>query len=767
MHTNITGSRIKLRYISVCISLALTTGAMAETVLQEIEVTAEKASEVQLPGGTSLNAEDFEKLRSSTNDTAKLLGSLPGVSLYGAGGVSSLPVIHGLADDRLRIQVDGMNLTSACANHMNPPLSYIDPANLGSIEVFAGITPVSVGGDSIGGTIKVTAPAPEFATPEQGTLSKGQAGVFYRSNGNVMGGNASATWANEQVSITYTGSSVESDNYETADDNFKSTIPAAQTAGTVRVPDADEVGSSLYKSQNHALSIAARNENHLFELKLGLQDIPYQGFPNQRMDMTDNDSKHINLGYTGNYDWGDLGVRVYYENTRHSMNFLSEKLQISNPAGMPMDTEGKTAGMQVNADIFLSERDILRVGGEFLHYRLDDWWDPIGPFLPGPQIGKGMRGDSPFLNINNGKRDRFDLFAEWETNWSEQWLSQIGIRGSIIMMDTDDVRGYNTVVETTQGGYGDPTDPTTTPGAFNARDHERTDHNIDFTALTSYTPNDGMSIQSGYARKVRSPNLYERYAWSTTNTMVMNMVNMTGEANGYVGNLDLEPETAHTISATFDWHDPAGDEWGVKITPYFTYVDDYIDAQRCTDGANFSPCQGTNATRTTGFVYLQYVNQSARIYGADISGYFPVARSESYGRITATGLLNITDGKNRDTHDNLFNIMPTNATLSLVQNKGNWTNTIEWQIVDDKDEVSATRNELETDDYSLLNLRSSYEWKQARIDLGIDNALNEAYDLPLGGAYVGEGNVMGGGAAWGIPVPGMARSFYAGVTVNF
>ncbi len=46
----------------------------------------------------------------------------------------------------------------------------------------------------------------------------------------------------------------------------------------------------MYKSTNQSLRFALRNENHLVELKLGMQDIPYQGFPNQRMDMTGNDS---------------------------------------------------------------------------------------------------------------------------------------------------------------------------------------------------------------------------------------------------------------------------------------------------------------------------------------------------------------------------------------------------------------------------------------------------------------------------------------------
>ena len=39
--------------------------------------------------------------RVATSDSARLLQDVPGLSLYTAGGVSSLPAIRGLADDRL------------------------------------------------------------------------------------------------------------------------------------------------------------------------------------------------------------------------------------------------------------------------------------------------------------------------------------------------------------------------------------------------------------------------------------------------------------------------------------------------------------------------------------------------------------------------------------------------------------------------------------------------------------------------------------------
>ena len=34
------------------------------------------------------------------------------------------------------------------------------------------------------------------------------------------------------------------------------------------------------------------------------------------------------------------------------------------------------------------------------------------------------------------------------------------------------------------------------------------------------------------------------------------MIGWFGDGNGYVGNLNLKPETAHTISVTGQWSDP-------------------------------------------------------------------------------------------------------------------------------------------------------------------------------------------------------------------
>jgi iron complex outermembrane receptor protein len=717
----------------------------------------------------------------NTSDTASLLANEPGVSLYRAGGVSSLPAIHGLADDRIRIKVDGMDLIATCPNHMNPPLSYVDPTNVDAIKVYAGITPVSVGGDSIGGTIIAETRSPEFAKAGEESLVKGQVGAFYRSNNDARGGNVSATYATESVSVNYAGAISKADNY-TAGGRFKSSRTTGRIGHTLGL---DEVGSTAYETQNHTLGFAVKSGIHLVEAKLGYQNMPEQLYPNQRMDLLDNEQKRINLRYLGDYDWGKLEARAYHEKVDHFMDFGADKRywygaasggnagvggsgngQPCTPivfgmaggcaAGMPMYSEGKTTGASVKGDIKLSQQEVVRIGAELQQYRLDDWWEASG----------AMMGPFTFQNVNNGERDRTALFGEWEKTMDSHWKALAGIRYEHVRTDAEQIHGYN------QSSF--PTVPSSgvnnqirDAANFNNSDRSKTDHNWDMTAQAKYTPNAGMDVEFGLARKVRSPNLYERYTWSTWQMAAL-MNNTVGDGNGYFGNVDLKQEKAHTFSTTFDLHS-ADREWELKATPFFTHVTDYIDAVQWN--------ATTNTARTTllknQYTTLRYTNQSARLYGLDLSGRMPLAQT-SAGVFAVKGVLNYTKGENRDTGYDLYNIMPLNTKLTLTHNHGGWDNALELQMVKSKDNVSEMRNEIKTPGYSLVNLRSSYSWKQARLDFGIENVFDKAYYLPLGGAYVGQGTTMttalvptGSVPLWGTAVPGMGRSVNVGLTLKY
>jgi iron complex outermembrane receptor protein len=60
--------------------------------------------------------------------------------------------------------------------------------------------------------------------------------------------------------------------------------------------------------------------------------------------------------------------------------------------------------------------------------------------------------------------------------------------------------------------------------------------------------------------------------------MAANMNNLFGDGNGYVGNVNLKPETAHKIGFLIDHQDSNG-HWMFKVNPFYSYINDYIDAE--------------------------------------------------------------------------------------------------------------------------------------------------------------------------------------------
>jgi iron complex outermembrane receptor protein len=747
----------RLNRISIAITLALSaqlSAAEETTLLAPVVVEGEFIEEASF-SSTTIDQETIELKNPATGDTASLLSDVPGLNINQAGGVSGLPSIRGLADDRLRIKVDGMDLTSSCPNHMNPPLSYITPGNVEKIDVYAGVTPVSAGGDSIGGSIIVESMKPEFAGPDEDKITSGQIGSYYQSNNDARGVNLNSEYATQEFNINYNGSWSKADNYDAGGDfkNYTSTGVPGHTL------DLDEVGSTAYQTYDHNVGLAYKAGSNLFDAKLGYQKVLEQLYPNQRMDMTDNEQKRVNLGWTKQYQWGELETRGYYENVDHEMNFGPDKryyYQVSGDGsycgpespmcahGMPMFSKSDTYGFSVKTNYELSQQDLMRVGAEYVRYRLDDYWKASGGMMMQPNT---------FENVNNGKRDRYALFTEWESQVTSKWTTLLGIRYERVASDAGDVQGYNdidTIILTS---------PTRVDAAtFNAQDHKIDDDNIDLSALATYEHDETLDMTLGLARKVRSPNLYERYTWSSWQ-MAAIMNNFTGDGNGYVGNLELDPETAYTVSLTVDWHAPDRD-WELAATPFYTHIEDYIDAIKLS---GWQPDQ---------FNVLQYDNQKARIYGVDLSGGLNLGENV-LGDWDVQALVNYSNGENRDTNDNLYNIMPLNGKFTLNQNYGHWSNSLELVLVDNKDNVNEVRNEVETAGYALWNLRASHVWDQVQLDVGVENLMDRNYDLPTGGAYLGQGVTMmmnppaGVPPQWGTAVPGMGRSLYARVTLNF
>lgn len=701
---------MKQHYLTACLAIASAAAATANA-----QTGSEATAEPRIKVIVSAIGEGWLQRPNAVSDSALLLSATPGYSAAQAGGVSALPFVNGLGDDRLKIRIDGMEITSACANHMNAPLSYIDPSQVGRIEVLAGVTPVSAGGDSIGGTVTVKSAAPVFAATPDALRSTGRVALNAGSNGETINSGISAGIASDRWSLGYSAAYARGHSYDDG--------------------DGQRVLASLYESINQSAVLALRGKDQQLTLRAGVQHIPYQGFPNQYMDMTDNDGKFANLGYVGRFGWGELDGSAYWQRTNHDMGFFTPERR----GMMPMVTRGRNAGYALKASLPWGDAGKLRVGHEYHTFRLDDYW----PAVPGSM----MMGPQTYVNINDGQRDRVALYGEAETVHNAQWTSLLGARWESVRMDAGDVQPYaNNMMNATDAAAA---------AAFNARSRRQRDSNLDLTALARFEADASTTYELAAARKTRSPNLYERYSWGR-GTMAMTMTNWFGDGNGYVGNIDLKPETAYTLGFTAHWHGAGAAGWFVKLNPYYNRVQDYIDVDVL---GQFHPYMRMGANGAL----LRFANHDAKLYGANLSWSAPVASNASFGSFTFTGNAAYARGKRADGGD-LYRIMPFNALLTLEHTSGAWYNQIETKLVARKDRVDARRLEPETAGYALLNARTAYQVrKNVRLTAGVSNLLDKAYADPLGGVYLSGLRADGGTLR---PLPGHGRSIDIGISID-
>jgi iron complex outermembrane receptor protein len=704
--------------IAVISDLSVAAGSEASANITLKIAPARAEVEVKAPafGAGALTphaVDDADQARS--RNSAELVADAPGVSLRENGQLASIPFLHGLGDERAKIVVDGMTVSSACPNHMNPPLSYIAPSHAAEVTVLAGITPVSLGGDSLGGTIAIDSRDPVFANAGERLREEGGSTGFYRSNGENYGGSFSEWVANRNLGIGYAGSWATNDDY-TDGSGHKVTSTYAQTT-------------------DHTVTLAAQGAANLVVLQAGLHHTPYEGFVSAQMDLVRNYAESLNLHYRRSFERGSLDTHVFWQNTWHSMNIGHDKSTFPMPMLMPMNTHGRDLGYSVKLDLPLTDRHTIRLGNELHRFVLDDRW----PAVPGTAP---MMGPNTFVNINDGRRIRLGTFAEIASKWNAQWTTLFGLRNDTVWTNAGPVQGYSDM-------YAMDAD------AFNALNRAHTDPDLDATALARYEPSAASAFEFGYARKTRAPNLYERYAWSA-NMMASGMIGWFGDGNYYVGSVGLKPEIAHTVSGTASWRGGARNAWEIKVTPYETHIQDYVDVD-------------TMSTVTYGmstFAQLQFANHNASIYGGDLSGNAALWNNSSFGLGKIGGVAGWLHGERLDTQTPLYQMMPLNARIAFDEELKGFTAGVGVQAVDRKSNVDPHRFEQPTPGYALLNLHAAYRLGHLQASAAADNLLNKDYELPLGG--VNFDDFMASGWMSQIkPLTGRGRSFYASLTARF
>lgn len=505
--------KLSRRVLVLAIASAASAHAAEPATLPEVTVIGAGVYTPQQVYSLPLDSGDTAAAR----DTAALLEAAPGAAVVRNGQQTGIVQLRGLFGDRINVSVDGMHITPACPNHMDPPLHYISAQSLAELQVIAGITPVSQGGDSIGGTVIAKSAAPRFGDTVAFT-SFGRIGAGYNGSNTGDDEHLRVGGANNRFSVGYAAEHLRGGNLQ---------FPGGEVADTG------------YTLNNQDLTLATKTGAGVWRLDAGKHKTQDAGTPALPMDMIRDDADTLALGYQGDAGFGMLEAKIY----RHRIDHLMDNYSLR-PAGMsrmfaPATSDDSGASL---ATSIARGDSVLRFGAEFLSNDFDSY---------SQNAVSGMRQDI----IRDASRDRLGVYGEWQANFGQSWQTIAGLRQDTVRSDAADIlnRGMAPLSDQT---------------SFNSRAHDFTDHNWDATLLARYRASAAVDYEIGLARKTRSPNLVERYLWTPANASA-------GQADGrtYLGNLDLRPEVSQQVSLGAAWR---GAAWRIAPSLFYDRVSDYI-----------------------------------------------------------------------------------------------------------------------------------------------------------------------------------------------
>jgi iron complex outermembrane recepter protein len=661
--------------------LALFPAAQAEEIFTMPDIVVQ-GSRTQLASEIRVSPDEERPGK----DAASMLESVPGAAVMRNGGQTGIVQVRGLANERVKIRVNGLEITPACPNHMDPPLHYTSAIELDWLQVTSGATPVSMGGDSLAGTVEAQSRPLGFAKAGNRITAELEGGYAGNNEGRDFA--ARVVLQGKDASLGYTGSYQATEDYKFPD-------------GTVK-------DSGIGSTQRHGLRFETNLGANKLEAELGMHRTRDAGTPVLPMDMIEDDATRTSVRYQHRMGESNLSFRVGYHDIDHLMDNFSLR-QFSTPPGrMQAPSESRDINLGMEWQTPLAGGD-LKLGIE--HFANDF------------NVFQQRMSDLATQDIiNEGKRDRTGIYADWWSPRRAGWRTNLGLRFDRVSMDAGPVATFP----------GAPAPVAADATAFNIADRNRADNNWDATWLTRYTLSKAAVVELGLARKTRAPSLLERYEWTPLNASA-------GLADGrtYLGSLSLEPEVSHQINLGLRWK---GRDLSLSPAVYYNRVADYIQGMPIArlDGA--------------GLQVLQYQNASAELYGIDAGWQYGLSDAWQLG-----GVVGYVRGRNRDTDDNLYRLSPLKATVHARYAQGPWKVMTELEMAARQDRTAAYNGETETPGWAIVNLLGSYRLANGMlVSAGADNLFHTRYARHLDGIN----RVLGSDVPTGGKMPAMGRNLY-------
>ena len=138
------------------------TGPCLAALVVCLPAQADSLEEIVVSAARDSRTIDVIETLSVSPDVTQLLREAPGANVNSNGPITGIPQYRGMYGPRIAVSLNGSMLAPAGPNWMDPPLSYAMSAQLESLEVYRGITPVSVAQETIGGAIDAQTRRGEF-----------------------------------------------------------------------------------------------------------------------------------------------------------------------------------------------------------------------------------------------------------------------------------------------------------------------------------------------------------------------------------------------------------------------------------------------------------------------------------------------------------------------------------------------------------------------------------------------------------------------------
>jgi len=609
-------------------------------------------------------------------DATAIAARVPGGAFFGNGALSGQLSYRGLAGQRVLGRVNGQRFATGGPNAMDPPFHYAPSVLVERIDVARGVAPVSQG-PSLAGAVNAQLFETDFADGP-GWSTDLRFTSQYRSVDNSYALGGMAGLSNEKWRIGVIASREEGEDYE--------------------FPGGTAVGTSFERNLYGAHAGFQTGSGELF-LEYRRSETDPTGNPPFFLDIVFFDTDFVQGGYRGEIAQDvQLTLRLGHVAIRHLMDNQTTRDPVAPP--------NRARATFADADTSTAELAV-RFG------------EPDSYF----QIGADTELTDKFVTITNPFNDAF--FLESQPNVAAERVGAFaqwrGAAGKVEFELGARVDSTNQSAGAPRVGTAVPMGPRGLAAAFAAADRETRQTTVD-AVLRTWLPLGDITPRLTLARKERVASLLERFGWLPTEASFG-----LADGNIYVGNLDLEPETAWIAEIGFDLD--TGD-FSLRPTAFYRRIDDFIQGVPFDDtiGVIDSPVEmiaSMNGDPTP----LRFGNVDAELFGVDLDfALRPV------DRIEVSGTASFVRGKRRDADDNLYRIPPANLRLSAAYRGDGFSFGAELFAAADQNEVSAFNEEEPSDSFAVVGLFARYGIADGlALEAGVENLFDEFYQPHLAG----------------------------------